>query len=329
MDRCRLPSFSSLRAFEAAARHLSFRAASDELGLTQSAISHQIKELESSLGTALFARLARRVELTEAGALYFPFLRDAFDRIAHGTEILRRSGASGDLTVQVYVTMAVRWLIPRLHEFHKAHPDITVKLDASHFDWGFDESKADVGIVYARAADRADLHYTHLFDATLSPLCAPAVAQAGIGLRQPADLVNHTLIELFTAPDEWAAWLAAAGVPPIKGRAGMKVDSYLLAIEAAIDGQGVAIAPHFLVAGDLRAGRLVQPFEIACPQPGRWYFVCRAALAQDRRVALFRDWIGTQVAGDAAMGTYGRSPRASRASISSRQGMRSATLSTT
>jgi LysR family glycine cleavage system transcriptional activator len=316
MERRNLPSFSSLRAFEAAARHLSFRAAGEELGLTQSAISHQIKELETWMGLPLFTRLARRVELTDAGALYFPFLRDAFDRIAQGTDILRRSTASGDLTVQVYVTMAVRWLIPRLHEFHRANPDIAVKLDASHFDWGFNDKRADVGIVYARATDQPQLDYTHLFDADLSPVCSPAVAQGGLGLRQPADLVNHTLIELFTAPDEWAAWLTAAGVPQLTGRSGIKVDSYLLAIETAVDGQGIAIAPHFLVAADLRSGRLVRPFKLSCRQPGGWYFVCRSALAQDRRVARFREWIIQQVSADPEISPAVTPKAASRSSRS-------------
>lgn len=316
MDRRNLPSFSSLRAFEAAARHLSFRAAGEELGLTQSAISHQIKELETWMGLPLFARLARRVELTDAGALYFPFLRDAFDRISQGTDILRRSTAGGDLTVQVYVTMAVRWLIPRMHEFHRANPDIAVKLDASHFDWGFNDKRADVGIVYAQETDQPQLDYTHLFDAALSPVCSPAVAQGGLGLRQPADLVNHTLIELFTAPDEWAAWLTAAGVPQMTGRSGIKVDSYLLAIETAVDGQGIAIAPHFLVAADLRSGRLVQPFKLSCRQPGGWYFVCRSALAQDRRVTRFREWIIQQVSADPEISPAVTPKAASRSSRS-------------
>jgi LysR family glycine cleavage system transcriptional activator len=142
------------------------------------------------------------------------------------------------------------------------------------------------------------------------------VAQGGLGLRQPADLVNHTLIELFTAPDEWSAWLTAAGVPQMTGRSGIKVDSYLLAIETALDGQGIAIAPHFLVAADLRSGRLVQPFKLSCRQPGGWYFVCRAALAKDRRVARFREWIIQQVAADPEMGAAATPRAASRSSRS-------------
>ena len=296
-----LPSLTALRAFEAAARHLSFRAAAEELAVTQSAVSHQVADLEKSLGVALFRREARRVALTEAGLLYYPFLRDAFERIAQGTALVTRTSTSGELNVQVYITVAVRWLIPRLPHFQSAHPDILVRFSASHIDWEFDETAADLGIICTNQPDRAALHYTHLFDARLVPVCSPAVAQAGLGLRQPADLVNHALLQLYTATDEWPVWLAAAGMPNVKGRAAPKFDSYLLALEAAIDGQGVAIAPHFLVAADLRSGRLVKPFRLEVAQPRRWYLVCRKERRSEPRIARFRDWLSGQVAGDPSM----------------------------
>jgi LysR family transcriptional regulator, glycine cleavage system transcriptional activator len=294
-----LPSLTALRTFESAARHLSFRAAAEELAVTQSAVSHQVADLEKSLGVALFRREARRVALTEAGLLYYPFLRDAFERIAQGTALVTRTSAGGELNVQVYITVAVRWLIARLPAFHAAHPDILVRFSASHIDWEFDEAAADLGIICTAAADRPQLHYSHLFDARLVPVCSPAVAQAG--LRQPADLVNHALLQLYTAADEWQVWLAAAGVLQVKGRAAPKFDSYLLALEAATDGQGIAIAPHFLVAGDLRSGRLVKPFRLEVPQPRRWYLVCRKERRGEPRIARFRDWLMAQIEADPAM----------------------------
>lgn len=296
-----LPSLTALRAFEAAARHLSFRAAAEELAVTQSAVSHQVADLERSLGVALFRRAARRVALTESGLLYYPFLRDAFERIAQGTALVARTSAAGELNVQVYITVAVRWLIPRLPQFQSAHPDILVRFSASHVDWEFDETAADLGIVCTAAADRAPLHYTHLFDARLVAVCSPAVARAGLGLRQPADLVNHALLQLYTAVDEWQVWLKAAGVPEVRGRAAPKFDSYLLALEAAMEGQGVAVAPRFLVAGDLRTGRLVQPFALEVPQPRRWYLACRKERRSEPRVARFRDWLVSEIAADPAM----------------------------
>ncbi len=136
-------------------------------------------------------------------------------------------------------------------------------------------------------------------------VCSPATAHAGLGLRQPADLVNHSLLQLYTAVDEAREWLAAAGVPQLTGSGTVRFDSYLLAIEAAIDGQGVAIVPSFLVAADLRHGRLVAPLGNAIPQARRWYLVCRSERRDRPPVARFRDWLREQVAADPALSTSG------------------------
>ncbi|MEI8240132.1 MAG: LysR family transcriptional regulator, partial [Actinomycetota bacterium] len=242
-----LPTLSSLRAFDAAARHLSFRAAADELLVTQSAVSHQIAELERRLGVALFTRSSRRVALTAAGAQYHPYIIDAFERIARGTALVTMADVARELDVQVYVTVAVRWLIPRLHSFTSAHPEVKVRLNTSHLDWEFAEGESDVAVVCTTDVSRPGLHHTHLFDARLTAVCSPALVHAGLGLRQPADLVNHALLQLYTATDECTEWLAAAGVPNVRGSGTVRFDSYLLAIEAAIDGQGVAVVPTFLV----------------------------------------------------------------------------------
>ena len=296
-----LPSLTALRAFEAAARHSSFRRAAEELSITQSAISHQITALEEAVKVPLFRRVARGIELTEAGAQYYPYLRDAFDRIDQGTTLISRSGTGGDLTVQVYVTVAVRWLIPRLHDFQSRHPDILVRFHTRDFHWEFDPALADLGMICTANPNQTDLAYTHLFDARLTPVCSPGVAQAGMGLRQPADLVNHALLQVYTTLEDWNVWLDAAGVPQLKGRSGAKFDSYLLAIEAAIEGQGIALAPHFLVAPDLKTGRLVQPFAIEVRQPARWYLVCRRERAQEPRIQRFRDWMIGLVGADPAV----------------------------
>ncbi len=294
-----LPPLASLRSFESAARHLSFRAAAAELSVTQSAISHQVAELERRLGVKLFHRHSRRVALTTAGEQYHPYLRDAFDRIAQGTALVRATIApTRDLDVQVYVTVAVRWLIPRLHSFTAANPDVRVRFNTSQLDWEFDETAADVAIVCTARPQRPGLHATHLFDAQLSPVCSPALVHGGIGMRQPADLVNHSLLQVYTAADEWSVWLQAAGVPADLGQSGPRFDSYLLALEAAIDGQGVAIVPRFLAAADLRSGRLVAPFALQVPQPRRWYLVCRNDRRDDPRVVAFRDWLRDQVGDD-------------------------------
>lgn len=285
-----LPPLAALRAFEAVARHLSFRAAADELSVTQSAVSHQVAELERRLGVALFHRHSRRVELTEAGAMYQPYVREAFDRIAQGTSLVTLGAPARELDVQVYVTVAVRWLIPRLHSFTALHPDVKVRLNTSHIDWDFAADESDVAIVCTDRPLRPGLHATHLFDADLVAVCSPSTA-ATDPLRQP-------LLQLFTAPDECDVWLAAAGLATDTQRGTIRVDSYLLAIEAALDGQGLAVVPWFLVGADVRNGRLVMPVDVRVPQPRRWYLVCRADRAEQRSVGLFREWLRAQAADD-------------------------------
>jgi len=296
-----LPPLAALRAFEAAARHMSFRAAAEELGLTQSAISHQVAALEEHFSLRLFDRAGRRVALSEAGRILFPFLRDGFDRVAQGCDLLRQSRLSEDLRVQVYVTVAVRWLIPRLHRFQTANPGVVVRVNTSVFDWEFDPAIADLGLICTAAPDRPGLQYDLLFEALLFPVCTPGVAQAGLGLRQPVDLVNHALLQVYTTANDWQLWLQAAGVPDLKGRAAAQFDSYLLAIEAALDGQGVALAPHFMVAEDLKLGRLVRPFPVEVRQPARWYLVYPKERASDRPVEAFRAWLKDEVAADPSM----------------------------
>jgi LysR family glycine cleavage system transcriptional activator len=280
-----LPPLASLRAFEAAARHLSFRAAADELSVTQSAISHQVAELERRLGVPLFVRTNRRVVLTEAGAQFQPYVRDAFESIRQGTSVVMRSGTT--LDVQVYVTVAVRWLIPRLHDFTSANPDTRVRLNTSTLDWEFDETAGDVAIVCTERPDRPGLHATHLFDAQLTAVCSPSLL--------PVDPSRHALLQLYTAPEEAEAWLRAAGLPAAAAPS-TRFDSYLLAIEAAIEAQGIAVVPTFLVGTDLRSGRLVAPIDVSIPQPRRWYMVCRAGQQHLPHVQAFTDWLQSQIA---------------------------------
>ena len=296
--RPRLPAFAALRAFEAAARHLSFRGAGDELCVTHSAISHQIKDLERELGGPLFWRKGRRVELTEAGALLFPVVRDAVARIGETAMHLRQRSGSGELTVQVYVTVASRWLLPRLHRFEAANPELRLRLSTSHRSWDFDADNADVGMIYREPPLDQGLIYWPLFRSRLIAVAEPGLARGGLGLRQPTDLVNHRLLSVYTAQGDWALWLEAAGVGELASHRSLLFDSYLLALEAAIDGRGVALVPDFVAATDLRTGRLLQPFPLAVPQPGAWYLVCRKERALDRGVRHLRQWLVAEVAAD-------------------------------
>jgi LysR family glycine cleavage system transcriptional activator len=178
---------------------------------------------------------------------------------------------------------------------------VVVRINTSVLDWEFDPGIADLGLICTPSPDRAGLHYDLLFEALLFPVCTPGVAQSGLGLRQPVDLVNHALLQVYTTANDWQLWLDAAGVPNLRGRAAPQFDSYLLAIEAALDSQGVALAPHFMVAEDLKIGRLVRPFPIEVRQPARWYLVCPAERRSERTIEAFRLWLTNEVAADPAM----------------------------
>ena len=255
-----------------------------------------MRELERNLGTALFRRHGRRVELTPEGALYFPILRDAFERIAQGAELLRRARATGELALQVYVTVAVRWLLPRLYRFHEEHPDILLRISTSYRGWEFDAEQADVGFVYRKPPLEPSRHYTPLFRVPIFPVASPDLVAAG--LRRPADLARFHIIRVPPARDDWKVWLAAAGHPELEGLPGPSFDTYLLAFEAALAGRGVAMAAEFMVRAELDSGRLVRPFEVAVRQPGSWYLVCRNEDRHDPRIARLREWLLREVAAD-------------------------------
>jgi len=292
-----LPPLTALRAFEAAARNLSFRAAADELNVTHSAVSHQIKALETDLGVKLFNRTTRRVELTSAGQQYFPVLREALDRIGRETEKLRGTRAAGVLTVQVYVTIAMRWLLPRLAAFRRIAPDIEVRLSTTFRDWEYEREGIDVGLVLANRYD-SDLHYRILFRGELFPVCSPDLLHGANALRQPEDLARVPLLSVYTAPGHWDRWLRNVGLADLPRDTSLQFDTYILALEAAIAGEGVALTNAPFVGPDLRAGRLVRPFEATVAQEGAWYIVCDDGRQDEPKIKRFSDWLAAQIASD-------------------------------
>ena len=230
-----LPPLTTLRAFEAAARFLSFKAAAEELRVTQSAISHQVASLERNLGTPLFLRLPGRVELSAQGAAYFPVVQDALDRIALATDRIRETNTPASLTVQVYVTVAVRWLIPRLQGFKEAFPEVAVNLDASLLDWEFNPDRADVGFIYTRTPNRPSLSYTLLRRERLVGVCSQAIARA---IKGPGDLRNVSFLAVSGTTEDAAIWAASVGATGVSQKSAPLFDSNLLAIEAAINRAG-------------------------------------------------------------------------------------------
>jgi LysR family transcriptional regulator, glycine cleavage system transcriptional activator len=298
-----LPPLRALTAFEAAARLGSFRAASAELGITRSAVSHQVKLLEDRLGLTLFRRDARRAELTTLGQSYFPTIKDAFDQIEAHTKAIKPSTVDNELTIQVYVTVALKWLIPRLHDFERRFPDVKVRLSTSYVDWDFDERNVDVGVVLARNKF-ANHHYAPLFQSMLVPVCSPKLLLGEHPLKTPDDLRKHKLIDVYTAEEDWQIWLDAAGVNNIKPQNRLAVDSYILAQEAAIEGRGVAMTIGPFAAEEIKLGRLMQPFPLRVPHKHQWYFACNAEHRKKNKIKRFEDWLMKQVASDPALSSY-------------------------
>ncbi len=274
--------------------------AANELGITRSAVSHQVKLLEDRLGTQLFRRDARRAELTQAGQAYFPAIRDAFDQIEAQTRAIRPSVTDNELTVQVYVTVALKWLIPRLHDFERRYPDMKVRLSTSYFDWDFDDRNVDLGIILARNKSPGHF-YRPLFKSYLVPVCAPSLLKGETPLKKPEDLKKHKLIDVYTAEEDWQLWLDAAGVKGIKPANRLSVDSYILAQEAAIEGRGVAMTIGPFASEEIKLGRLVQPFPMRAPNRNQWYFACHSEHRNKPKIKRFEDWLVKQVAADPAL----------------------------
>ncbi|MGH6854642.1 MAG: transcriptional regulator GcvA [Aestuariivirga sp.] len=303
MARRELPPLRALTAFEAAARLGSFRLAAGELGVTRSAVSHQVKLLEQRLGVQLFRRDARRAELTQAGHSYFPPVREAFDQIEVQTRALRPTATDNELTVQVYVTVALKWLIPRLHDFERRFPDMMVRLSTSHFDWNFDEKNVDVGFILARNRS-PDHYYRRLFHSMLTPVCAPELLQGPNALKTPEDLKKHNLLYVYTAEEDWHLWLQAAGIDGVKLFDRLALDSYILAQDAAIEGRGVVMTIGPFVTEELKTGRLVEPFPLRVPHRHDWFFACNTEHRLKPKIKRFEDWLVKQIAADPSLEPY-------------------------
>ncbi|CAN5528054.1 transcriptional regulator GcvA [soil metagenome] len=289
----RLPSLNGLRAFEAAARHLSFTLAASELNVTQTAISHQIRRLEEELGIRLFVRQNRALTLTPQARDYLPGVRAAFNDLRLATERLRRKD-SNVLTVSTLASMAAKWLLPRLPAFQQAHPDIDVRITTSTGLVDFNAGDVDAAIRYGRGR-WPGLRADWLTADQLFPVCSPALLSGERPLRKPDDLAHHTLLHSSAAQsDDWRLWLTAAGLPvDISKRPGLTFDLIFMTLQAAIDGLGVAMARTTYVEGDLASGRLVVPFEISLPADAGFYLVSPQATADAPKLAAFRAWLLT------------------------------------
>ena len=249
----RLPSLNGLRAFEAAARHMSFTAAAAELNVTQTAISHLIRRLETEIGVQLFNRQNRGLALTAEGRDYLPGVRTAFQDLRLATDRLLRKDDGRVLTVSTLASLAAKWLLPRLASFQEQHKDIDVRITTSSDLVEFRRDEIDAAIRYGRG-QWAGLHADWLMADELFPVCSPALIEGNNGLRKPEDLAHQTLLHTSGGfSDDWRQWLTAAGLPSrISAQPGQTFDLVLVTVQAAIDGLGVAIGRTSYVETDVR-----------------------------------------------------------------------------
>jgi LysR family glycine cleavage system transcriptional activator len=289
-----LPPLAAIRCFEAAARHQSFTRAAEELGMTQAAVSYQVKLLEDRVGGPLFMRGTRGVTLTEMGRQLAPSITEAFAQLRGAFSQLRET-AGNVLSVTALTTFATNWLVPRLGSFQIAHPGIAVRLDASNVMADFAREDLDIGI--RSGGGRWPGLVAHgLFSAAYTPMLSPALLEKYGPLDTPADLLGLPLID--PTDDWWSNWFAAAGAPApdLTDRTGIRVQNQQLAGRAAMSGQGVAILMPAFFAEELTTGRLVQPFPIVKDSPeSHYWLVYPEARQRSPKIRAFRDWILAEV----------------------------------
>ncbi len=291
------PPMGAIRAFAAAARLLSFTRAADELGVTQSAVSHGIRELEARIGKPLFLRDGRRLALTETGRLYLPFVGDALDRLRAGDRALADPERNPHiLTVSVSPSFAAKWLVPRLGAFFAEHPDLDLRISATPQHVNLADGEIDLAVRHGDG-HWPELDSVQLCREELFPVCNPVLLPEGATV-QPADLAGLGLIH-HRAPALWVDWYRTLGLEPPRGVGhGPVYNEMSLAIDAAVAGQGVALARSALAALDLEAGRLVRPVPQCAPATFGYWIVCAPPSADLPKVARFRAWLLREAGGE-------------------------------
>ncbi len=292
-----LPPLAALRALESAARHGSFTRAAEELNVTQSAISHQIRHLEALWGLELFARDARPLALTKSGAALAPVARDFFARLSTTLEGLRVEDTRGALKISTLETFAVTWLVPRLSDFRERHPEIDVWISTKDRLVDFAIEDVDLGVRYGRGV-YPGLHSTLLLREYVFPVCSEQFVKRFGMPESPADLARFPLLLIHddVSSSQWDTWRAAAGAPDLPLDQGPRFPNSNMALQAAIAGQGVALVRSAHVEGDLSAAGLVRLFDVHCPADSAYYLACQEGTQTRPRIAAFRDWIQAEAA---------------------------------
>lgn len=285
-----------MRALAAATRHMNFSKAAEELGVTPAAISHQIKEIEDQLQTTLFNRTSRSMTLTKEGEILSTACQDSLENMARAIKRIKRLENRNQLKVSASPSLAAKWLVPRLDSFLEIAPQADVRVDVTHVPVDFDRDDVDIAIRFGNG-NYPTLDVTLLFQDTVFPVCSPSIITSETPLKTPRDLLKHKLIHLDweahgTPWPNWKMWMAAAGIRDFDDRSGLHFQQTSFAVQAAIDGMGVALGDSNLVADDLAEGRLVKPFELAIQAPPQFAYHVLTAKGPPTNplVPLFRDW---------------------------------------
>lgn len=312
--RAKLPPANSLVAFEAAARHLNFTRAARELNVTQAAVSRQIQLLEAHLGQAMFQRLPRALKLTPVGHRLHKAVTMGLEHIASTVVDIRRIGPRADLTVATSVTFASYWLMARIAKFRAAHPDIEIKLVASPPVSDLAAASIDVAVRYG-SGKWPGAQAIHLLDNEVFPVCAPDYLEGRKALTQPSDLLDEVLLHLVEHDRNWVtweAWLRSFGVTGTPTRKGLEFDNYLLLIQAALDGQGIALGGGRLAEDFISHGKLVRPIAATQRSARGFYLLVPQDHPPSAPATLFRDWIVGEAKGSKQPPSGAQKPMRSR-----------------
>lgn len=291
LDLGKLPPLKALKGFESTARLCSYRKAAEELNLTHPAISHQIQALEENLGVSLFAREGRQAVLTVEGERFYPIAREALEILINGSEAIRRSADQSVLRVQTYISVSLRWLSYRLPRFRAMHPAIELQLLSTIHEQGFNETDADIGLIFCRNPPDEHLHWTPLMRSRLFPVCNPGLIDPDLREMQPADLLNYPLLTVTSEAWQWQDWFDSAGLGRLKPKGSTSVDTTAIALEMAVNGDGIVLVNGPFADYDLRAGRLVQPVAHCARNLGEWGLACRRDSMSNPQIQAFIEWL--------------------------------------
>lgn len=292
----RLPPLNALKVFDAAARHLSFTRAAEELFVTQAAVSHQIKSLEDFLGLKLFRRRNRSLLLTEEGQSYSLDIKEIFSALNDATRKLQARSAKGALTVSLLPSFAIQWLVPRLSSFNQDCPGIDVRIQAVDREEDKLSDDVDVAIFYGRG-NWPGLRVEKLYAEYLLPVCSPALLTGEFSLKSPADLAHFTLLHDASRRD-WQSYTRQLGLNHVNVQQGPIFSHTAMVLQAAIHGQGIALANNVMVQSELESGRLVCPFNDVLASQNAFYLVCHDSQADLGKIAAFRQWILARAASE-------------------------------